>query len=433
MITRSHSIKKLSNNLELVGSLLFLAPVFFLTIKGWTNAISFVLFAICLFRVSSDPSAYFRGRDRFFWGCLACLIVPFISELFVQVLRWKFVPQSLDAPSRFLIGGLLFVLVSRMHASKLIRLFTLGALLSLPITLFFLLFRFFYSSNSAESILKWGSRWSMEFADPNTFASYFAAVALLVLGAGLKVERKRIRVVLFCSFIVLCCFVLIKTGSRSGWFGFLFGLFCWGMIIYKGIRQKISFLVFFISILFFLYHVSGTVGTRLDSALVELEFSPEKKPKGTGIRGVLLEMDLQMIKLQPLLGWPDGDIPENFGEIFSSNDDLVISEARKIRAMAGSHTELTALLSKQGLIFGGLSFFSLFIFPFLIIWFGVRRSNQKFNRANDFGIFLFLSSLFVSSWGIQILNLKMFATFYSLVLALLLSDRFSEENYVSRR
>ena len=166
---------------------------------------------------------------------------------------------------------------------------------------------------------------------------------------------------------------------------------------------------------------------------MELEFSPEKKPKGTGIRGVLLEMDLQMIKLQPLLGWPDGDIPENFGEIFSSNDDLVISEARKIRAMAGSHTELTAMLTRQGLIFGGLSFFSLFIFPFLIIWFGVRRSNQEFSRANDFGIFLFLSSLFVSSWGIQILNLKMFATFYSLVLALLLSDRFSEENYVSRR
>ena len=247
---------------KIVGVLIFFAPVFFLTIQGWTNGISFILFSISLFFFGREKGDYFKGRDRVFWLCFVCLMLPFASEVLVQVFRWKFVPSSLDGPSRFLIGGLLFVLVSRMHASKLIRLFTLGALLSLPITLFFLLFRFFYSSNSAESILKWGSRWSMEFADPNTFASYFAAVALLVLGAGLKVERKRIRVVLFCSFIVLCCFVLIKTGSRSGWFGFLFGLFCWGMIIYKGIRQKISFLVFFISILFFLYHVSGTVGTR---------------------------------------------------------------------------------------------------------------------------------------------------------------------------
>jgi hypothetical protein len=431
MISLLRSIRKLSNNFEAVGCLLFLAPVFFLTIRGWVNAISFVLFAICLFRVGSDPIAYFKGRDRVFWLCFVCLILPFISEFFVQVLRWKFVPSSLDGPSRFLIAGLLFVLVSRMDASRLIRLFTFGALLSFPITLSFLLVRFFYSSNSAESLAKWGSRWSMEFADPNTFSSYFAALALLVLGAGLKVERKRIKAVLLCALLALCYFVLIETGSRSGWFGFLFGLFVWGMITFKGIRQKVSFLVLLISSLFFLYHYNGTVGTRFDSALVELKLSPEKT--GTGVRGVLLEMDLQMIKMRPLLGWPDGDVPSNFGEIVSSNDNSVIADAKNVKRLAGSHTELTAILTRQGLIFGVLSYFSLFIFPFLIIWVGARRSNQNYNRANYFGIFLFLSSLFVSSWGIQILNLKMFATFYSLVLALLFSARFSEERYVSSR
>lgn len=418
---------------KIVGALIFLSPVFFLTIRGWTNGISFILFAVSLFCVGREPSAYFKDRDRIFWSCFVCLILPFASELFVQVFRGQFVPSSLDGPSRFLIASLLFVLISRIDVSRLIRLFNFGALLCLPITLCFLLFRFYYSSNSITSAEKWAGRWSMEFADPNTFASFFTAVALLVLGAGLKDNRKFIKLILFCCFVALCTFVLIKTGSRSGWLGFLFGVFVWGMIVFKGVLKKFAFLILLVVSAFVLYKNNEIVASRTDSAMAELSLSPGNKSTGTRIRQVLLEMDLQMIKMQPFLGWPDGDVPIKFSEIFSSQDDLVVAAAKNIKAMAGSHTELTARLVRMGLIFGSISFFSLFIFPFLLIWFGTRRSNQKCRRANYLGITLFLSSLFVSSFGIQILNLKMFATFYAIVLALLFSSRLSGETSAGDR
>jgi hypothetical protein len=429
LINQMNHLRRYINNVEVVAPLVFLSPIFFLTIKGWSNTICFILFFISLWFVVKDISYYFKDRSHKFFICLACMVFPFVSQVLVLALRGNFVISSLDGVSRFLMAAAIFVFLSRTDVTRLMRLFSYGALLSIPITLVFLIFRFSPFLNQGDVVTKWGGRWCMSFGDPITFSIYFSGIFCLALGYGFKGENKFFKFSAYLLLFVICSFILVKTGSRSGWLGFLLACLIWVLTVPRAALQRTALLIVFVSSIIGIYKLDETVNQRTND--VVSQFLEGGELNSVGMRLSLLKLDLDMIISRPILGWGDGQTPDILEEGFFSRNIIEKEEVFEVKALAGSHSELTAQLVGKGLLFGTINFFGLFVCPILIFISHYSKSKENLSYSKYFGFFLFVVAILFGSFGVQVLNLKMYATFYAMSLALIFASYVSEDN-VSR-
>lgn len=424
LINQMNHLRRYANNVEVVALLVFLLPIFFLTIKGWFNSISFILFFISLWFVAKDISYYLRDRSQKFFICLACLVFPFVSQVLVLSLRGDLVASSLDGPSRFLIAAAIFVLLSRMDVSRLMRLFSYGALLSIPITFIFLIVRFSPFLNQGDVVTKWGGRWCMSFGDPITFSIYFAGIFGLALGFDFKGKNKFFKLSAYLLLLVISGFVLVRTESRSSWGGFLLVCLIWVSTVPRTALQRVAVVILFVSSSIAIYKFDETVNRRTNNMVSE--FLEGREVTSVGMRMSLLRLDLDMIISRPILGWRDGETPESLEGAFFSRNFVEKEEVLKVKALAGSHTEFTGQLVGKGLIFGAINLLVLFVYPFFIFISHFWKSKQNLACSKYFGFFLCMLTLLIGSFGVQILNLKMFATFYAMILVLIFASYVSE-------
>ena len=95
-----------------VGSLVLAFPVFLLTVKSWSNSISFLILLLSLVLITPNFKYYFIGRGKQFWILFIILTSPFFCEMFTQIGRGQIDFPSLDGPSRYVLGGFIFIYLS---------------------------------------------------------------------------------------------------------------------------------------------------------------------------------------------------------------------------------------------------------------------------------------------------------------------------------
>ena len=132
----------------------------------------------------------------------------------------------------------------------------------------------------------------------------------------------------------------------------------------------------------------------------------------------MLLVDIELVRLYPFFGLPDGVMP-TFADLKSLVPSLT-EEIYVIKTLAGSHSELSGQVVRKGILLGLFSLWGLFFYPaYLFLW---KYKSWMFSWKRDECIgFGLLISVVVSALFIQVFNLKMTMSFYSLVMSLILA------------
>ena len=399
-----------------VGTLLFLAPAFFLVVKGWGNAVVFVLTILSVVEIYKNPKYYLVERRAEFWKMFLVLISPLFCELVVQIGRLRMVPSSLDGPSRFLLAGIIFIYFSRLKCKELLKPFIYGS--GLGIVMVFLSIHIFPEQY-------WHSRAATYFVDPITLPCYVTVLFGVYLFSQFDEQARWFGPLSKSILGLLTLNIAILSGSRGSWIAL-----CGLVIVYcshksiRNLRVLVLQLLLITVGLYALYCFSPIVQSRTDDALsgvvpfligdVQSHLHAIQNT-GTGQRIVLALLDFELILQNPLFGLSDDITPPR--DALLSSASMVDDEIYMIKELAGSHSEYLAQLVRKGLIFGGILLWALFIYPiYRIFW--VTRTAGESNGAfrNVFvGVWVPLS---LSAVSIQVFNLKMTSSFYGLCLAL---------------
>ena len=411
---RLHS--KLNFTDYILLSLILLFPIFFTILKSWSNGISFVLCILSLIQILKRPSYFLNNRSKYFWVITLSLLVPFISELFVQVVRGPFTVNALDGPSRFIIGALLFIIFSKYeNMDKLFNFFSLGCMAGLLVSFIYvcIVTDYYYNGRCATSLLC-----------PNALPVYIVILAVfsiyyVINYNSYKVYNKiLIPIILFFSF-----YIIIICETRTVWFSVFFvTILIYRKNIFLGIsRKKYISLIYLLIFSAFIFIFKDILVDRYVTTVKEYnDIKNGGLDSSLGGRLGLVLIDIHLANTF-LFGCPDGHLPP-----LASLQNYIPSLSKylyNVRITSGSHCELTAYISRKGYILGFLTIISLFILPLYVF-------SNKFirNKKNDYRLLSYIITyMIICSFGVQVFGLKMTSTFWAVTIALLYGKVFSDK------
>ena len=406
--------------------LFFLLPVFFLTIKSWTNTISVLLAILSIYKISKNFRHYFLRRGLFFWTLLLLIATPFLSEIAIQVLRGPFTAKALDGPSRFLLGGVIFIFLSRNNRClEIFKIFALGCLFSVFITFLSVFFVRDYF---------WGDRAATYFVDPNSLPVYTGILSCISFFYLEKaIQKNLIKWAIIILIIMSYLYVIHISQTRTSWLpAFL-------LLTYILTRKTkapfacCTFIVLGLTLIAFLFYKTNFLfQKRADDIFFAIKHMSNGNfsTSSLSVRVNIMLAELSLIKGSPVLGFPDGAIPSYLTckEMSPTLDETAYFYLNK----AGSHCEILAQLVRKGLFLGATAVFSLFIFPALIFLRGVFFNDKKASEVSRTSVCVVIM-LIISSLGIQVFNLKMYSGFWAIFIGLIYSVLSNYENNKLKR
>ncbi len=398
---------------ELISSIVFFMPVFFLTVKSWVTTSLFLLFLICCWPIIRNWTYYFSNRSKQFWVLLVCLVLPFFSELFAQIGRGQIIGSSLDGPSRMILAAGVFVYLSRFDSMKLIQCLSYGAAFGvIGVLLSLVIFPNDY----------WGWRAATYFVDPITLPCFTIGLLGLTLFWGRKVFPGRIDVFFKVVLTIIAAYIAVESWSRSSFVALACLLTVYVMYCFRhSFKTQVIGLIGLIIVLTLVYFISDIVHDRVNESVrgvVAFLFQDDSGVQRTssGQRIILGLIDIHLIKSNPFFGFGDRSSLPPYEEL-SLMVPLLNREIYDIKVLAGSHSELLAQPVRQGLMFGVLTLCSLFFYPlYLLLW---KYRNLTFAVGSPLAVGLgMIVPIVASSLTIQVFNLKMTTSFYGVCLAI---------------
>lgn len=401
---------------KIVGVLIFLFPIFFLTIKGWSNTISILLFLIAVVSLVRNPGFYFLSRGKDFWVIFVSLSLPFFAEVLVQTGRWDITGRTLDGPFRFLAAAFFFVYLSRLNGN-FIRGISAGAMMAVLIT-----------SLSVFSFTEyyWEGRAATYFVDPITLATFLVACLALIQPSlpVMSPERHKIFLATYVISFALVAFVALLSQSRTSWVALIALLEV--LIYFKFKREKKLFVLGNFALIFFVFlsfYLSGVLQTRFYETGSDLaNFFSGHTDTSVGLRLGLIQMDIILFLNYPIFGVADGQLPPI--DWFSAQGLQVSERLYTQKLLTGSHSEILAHLARKGVLGIPVVIF-LFLFPAFYFFKSLKFQMSIENDEAKMGL-AFCLVILVSSFFIQVLNLKMTSTFYSFILAIFFAQIFKK-------
>ena len=133
---------------------------------------------------------------------------------------------------------------------------------------------------------------------------------------------------------------------------------------------------------------------------------------------ILLLIDFELIKDNLFFGVADGVMPTY--DYLQSRIPSLNEQIYEIKALAGSHSEVSAQLVRKGLFLGGFALWGLFLYPLYLVSCKFRSWSTA-DPGLAAGIYGLIVPVFFSGLTIQVFNLKMTMSFYMLCLAIFLA------------
>ncbi|MDA9993927.1 hypothetical protein N9E22_01590 [Burkholderiales bacterium] len=411
-----HALKQSSNHFREpvtpLSVIVFLAPTFFLVVKGWVNASLFLLFFVSLWFIFKEPNKFLSNRGPQFWTIFVSILAPFIAELLTQLGREGFVASSLDGPSRAILAAILFVYLSKRDSENLLSSLVLGSAVGVVIVFAYLqIFPSHY----------WGGRAATYFVDPITLPCYTVGLAGIFLFGNTPYLPNRVGLFARLLVVLITIYIAAESQSRSSW---LAGIVLVEAYLLYSLRksllnQVIATLLLALGLLG-IFIFSETVYSRvMESFEGFMAFMKQDggQSSSTGQRLVLLLIDIELLKNNLLFGTTDTTIPPY--EHLKSLIPSLTREIYEIKILAGSHSEFLGQVVGKGVVFGGFALWGLIFYPLYLIIFRLRAEGLlDCGLGSLFGL---LVPVVVSGFTIQMFNLKMTISFYMLSLAISLA------------
>lgn len=388
-----------------------LAPLCFLTVRGWINAALILLALLVAFDLVTNRQRESVRWTALHWMMFASFLAPVATEALAQAFRGTFSATAFDGPSRFLLAGLVFAGATRidLHAALVRYAWVVPAALLLCLAAYFL---------DPEASANWGGRAATYFVDTITFGIHVAILTIIAAVCFCRASGVASRV-LSGAATAAGAFLLVASQSRSGWVSFIVTSVLLGMLLLR--RQVALALVAATALGVALVYAShDATRTRVLDAVTETAeyFSGSARDTSTGIRISLVRLDVHLFLANPLSGMQDGVLPPL--EELRRTERYLTEDAYEMKRLSGSHTELTAQIVRRG-VWGFVSFAGTMILPMVLFLRYIRHPSVAVRWPAMLGA-IFTVGSFVAGLFVQTLNLKFTSSYTGLMLAVLASQ-----------
>ncbi len=409
---------------SLIAAMITLTPLFFMTMRGWTNTwlvIGFILAVIFL----PQNFRYLLGHLKYKQTLL--IFIAFLSPVFAilcsQILRHDLIFKAFDGPMRAFLAGFVFLLfiVKRINFLAVLQFIA-------PLSLLICVAAIHLFPHTSAF---WGGRFATYFADPLTFGDYsliIGFVSILTLNNNGNVNSDATPLKLLkLTGLLAGIYLSLGSMSRSGWLAipFLIALTCYKFrdnrsIITKGL---FSLLLLFVIVYFF----NADIQARFQSIFTEVFGWLEKKEHydstSGGIRLSMWVVASHLFAMNPLAGY--GDL--GYREALMNHPAItsLASDIARESMYNGPHNEFLANMLRSG-IFGFIATALLFFAPVLTV---LTTPNKNTVQLQLTYIIIALSiGLLICSMMLEVFNLKYTISFYSFMIAAIMGQFLSEKN-----
>lgn len=406
---------------------LIIFPVFVLTIKGWISSLLLLTCLISLYvlwikrkelKESAEFSVY-KPKDIHLLS--ATLAMPVIAIGLGQVFRHELILRDYDGPMRLALA--IPILIAAVKINFPVKIMNYLIQFSIPATLFITLLVLFISPDK-----KWGvERLTTYFVDPLSFGSMCLAFALITLASidlfgkdswGLRVWK------LLAIFAGI--YLSIRSGSRTGWLGLpvvlsLLFLFKVRRTSHFYLAKSLIFFVISAGMLVMSYSFIPVIHERVDLAFHDLaayHWIGANADTSVGMRISFIRMAWFYFINNPLGGWGD----QGFKALIDAPEISAFASesARNFAYNFGFHNEVATNMVRSG-IWGLFASVAIFVAP-MIFFIKYLRVGLEQQKAFALIGMCYVLPTFISSMTTEVLNLKFTASFYALLLAVIIGS-----------
>ncbi len=398
----------------LLISALALFPLLYLTLKGWTGKLTFILFGLALIHFFRLPRSAWGTKNisGTEWAVIAALASGFLAILISQLLRQDVVAKPYDGPLRMFLSAPVFLLLLKKKID-FVRVFQYICPLSLLIL-------FVFVHLNPYEMQAWGGRFGTYFVDPNTIGIYTMLLAFLCLFSIDAVSKDGVALKLLKYAGVLAgVYLEIKSQTRGAWIAEPVLLVLWVTIHWQSMskmRLLISTLVSVLTVLG-LYYFNDIFHGRVDSIYSEVSSWLNKTniDTSTGLRLSMWTISWELFKQSWLYGY--GDLGYQVQLLKPQFQSAFSQEAISMMKSVGPHNEYFANMVRSG-IFGLIAVLLQFFVPGVVFIRGLQSSVQEVKSTSAMGLCLVIG-LMITGLSLEVLTLKYTNSFYGLMIAAL--------------
>jgi len=414
--------------------LVLISPVFFLTVKHWTNFVVLVLFVSCFYRLITQKETQSFLVNHKGWRQIICgmFAAPLIAVALGQLLRLDLYMPNWDSPFRLVLCVPVFLAIAsgnlRVVSNKSIC--QIWLTLVLPLTLLWtLFFRINWPTN-------WGPDLTTYFVDPLSFGTYTLLFAFLVLlGVSEFWNKVGVTIRCLCGLAILAGFYLsLTSGSRTGWFNLPIFITIWALWVLKpvlGGKKTISLVTLLLILLLGMLIGNEYLLNKFFLAWTEIskyKINEMNADTSVGFRLSFYRMGTIFFLERPFSGW--GDLGW-MAQINKEELSQFASQHARESAKHGFHNEIITNAVRSG-IWGLIASLSLFGVVFIRAIQGLSLKSTGEHRIVSLTLLVFISHLFIAGLTTEITNLVFLSSFIGLSIAVLLGEQiYLEEKLLS--
>lgn len=421
------SIEKSGLAMAMFSIIVVSFPLFSLAIKGWVSGVLFLSCALAVYLYFqewiSGPKGYQLRQDfqslpyvpRLFL-CLLCLIffLPFLSVLLSQALLNDWSIARYDGPSRYIFSLLIFFAIFQFKTVVSILIpyaFPIAAIAT------FTFLPFLPQTGWAIAI---ENRLTSYFIDPLIFGQLslvFGALSFFSIDFN---KKRNLFDTLFKVMGGVAGFYLsIKSGSRTGWpaIPFLLVIFILCATGRLRLRAILISVVITVALLLASYQGSSTIREKVSATAHEIttyKWDSLNEHTSVGARISFIRMGVYYFSMRPVSGWGSQSLEPHI------NDPKLMAfasqETRDELMRVGFHNDFINNMVHFGVL-GLISTIFVFIIPFFFFIYSISKKIGV--PYSILGIaYIFIQS--ISCLTYHILDFKFMASFYSLLIAILM-------------
>ena len=419
---KHNALSLLTNSSESVLQVFFgLVPLFLVTVRSWTSAILIIGFFLSIIFLTRQKSVSMDGPlvyIKFKSLIIGTLLAPVIAVAFSSILRGKNTWADYDSASRFLVAIAIFLFVVRKRIS-MANFFQYTAPSSLALTLM--------QQLCFPQTRIWGAdRMSTYFADPLVFGYTSLTLSLISLVSINLLTKDSNPVVAFKLVgAVIGLYLSIMSGSRTGWFAIPIIIVIW-LTQQKQLKGKSKYLHLGIyglaaAVTLVFFEFSFPLNQRFSLGFHEIfdySWGGIASESSVGFRITFLRVAFDMFTTHPLTGF--GETRNELSSLPKHIYTYASPESIRLALTAGFHNEIVTNAVRYG-VAGLVASVMLFVVP-LYIFACQMRSVVRVQRANALVGLVFATCVLISSLSTEVFDLKYMASFYALMITLLLAS-----------
>jgi O-antigen ligase len=398
----------------LLISVLALFPLLYLSLRGWTNTLTVILFALALLHFFRLPRSAWgiKNISGTEWAVIAALASGFLAILISQLLRQNVVVKPYDGPLRMLLSAPVFLLLLKKKVD-FVQIFQYICPLSLLII-------FVCVHSTPVDMTKWAGRFSTYFVDPNTLGINTMLLAFLCLFSIDVVSKDGLALrLLKYAGVLTGLYLAMKTQTRSAWIPEPVMLALWVILHWQSKSKKVLLVSVLISVLaiFGFYFFIDFFHARINSIYYEISswLNNTNTETSTGQRLSFWQMSWVLFKQSPFYGY--GDLGYQSQLLLPQIQAAFSQEAIALMGLVGPHNEYLANMLRSG-IFGLIAALLQFIIPGVIFIRGLKSSAHEIQGSSAMGLCLVMGMM-ITGLSQEVLTLKYTSSFYGLMIAAL--------------